>query len=167
MGALETAQGMALLDAALDAGRPVLVPMVLDLAVLRRHEGPVPGASWAWPLARMLAGPQRRTAAAISTVGALQATLAAMAPEDQVQHLAELVRSEAAVILGAAGRDLVTTDSPLLDIGFDSLTAVELRNRLTTLTGTPLPATLAFDYPTPSMIAVRLVELMRKEHAHA
>jgi acyl carrier protein len=89
-----------------------------------------------------------------------------MAPEDQVQHLAGLVRSEAAVILGAAGRDLVTTDSPLLDIGFDSLTAVEFRNRLTTLTGTPLPATLVFDYPTPSMIAVRLVELMREEDAH-
>jgi acyl carrier protein len=168
MGALETAQGMALLDAALDAGRPVLVPMVLDPAVLRRHEGPVPGAPWAWPLARMLAGPQRqRRAAATRTVGALQATLAAMAPEDQVQHLAGLVRSEAAVILGAAGRDLVTIDSPLLDIGFDSLTAVELRNRLTSLTGTPLPATLVFDYPTPSMIAVRLVELMRKENAHA
>jgi NAD(P)-dependent dehydrogenase (short-subunit alcohol dehydrogenase family) len=161
MGALDTAQGMALLD----AGRPVLVPMVLDLAVLRRHDGPVPGAPWAWPLLRMLAGPQRRTAAT-STVGALQATLAAMAPEDQVQHLAGLVRSEAAVILGAAGRDLVTTDSPLLDIGFDSLTAVEFRNRLTTLTGTPLPATLVFDYPTPSMIAVRLVELMREEDAH-
>jgi mycoketide-CoA synthase len=166
LGALETAQGMALLDAALDAGRPVLVPMVLDLAVLRRHDGPVPGALWAWPLARMLAGPQRRTAAT-STVGALQATLAAMAPEEQVQHLAVLVRSEAAVILGAAGRNLVTTDSPLLDIGFDSLTAVELRNRLTTLTATRLPATLVFDHPTPSMIAVRLVELMRKEDAHA
>jgi acyl carrier protein len=166
IGALENAQGMALLDAALDAGRPVLVPMVLNLAVLRRHVGPVPGVPWAWPLARMLAGPQRRTAAT-RTVGALQATLAAMAPEDQVQHLAGLIRSEAAVILGATGPDVVTTDSPLLDIGFDSLTSVELRNRLTSLTGTPLPATLVFDYPTPSMIAVRLVELMKKEDAHA
>jgi polyketide synthase 12 len=167
IGALENAQGMALLDAALDAGRPVLVPMVLDLAVLRRHVGPVPGVPWAWPLARMLAGPQRRTAATRTTVGALQATLAAMAPEDQVQHLAGLIRSEAAVILGAIGPDVVTTDSPLLDIGFDSLTSVELRNRLTSLTGTPLPATLVFEYPTPSMIAVRLVELMKKEDTHA
>ncbi|MCK9921144.1 type I polyketide synthase, partial [Frankia sp. AgPm24] len=167
MGALETAEGMALLDAALDGGRPVLVPMVLDMAVLRRHDGPVPGAPWAWPLARMLAaGPQRRTATA-SNVGALQATLAAMAPQDQVQHLAGLVSSEAAVILGTAGRYLVAIDSPLLDIGFDSLTAVELRNRLTRLTGVPLPATLVFDHPTPSMIAERLMELMRKEQTHA
>ncbi|MFF4567503.1 beta-ketoacyl reductase, partial [Streptomyces sp. NPDC001435] len=166
LGALETAEGMALLDAALDGGHPALVPMVLDIAVLRRHVGPVPGAPWAWPLARMLAGPRRRTAAAVGNVGALQATLAAMAPEDQVQHLAGLVSAEAAVILGTAG-DLVAIDSPLLDIGFDSLTAVELRNRLTRLTGTSLPATLVFDHPTPFMVAERLVELMRKENTHA
>ncbi|MCD0447587.1 SDR family NAD(P)-dependent oxidoreductase [Actinocorallia sp. API 0066] len=169
LGALETAEGMALLDAALDGERPVLVPMVLDTAVLRRHDGPVPGAPWAWPLARMLAGPQRRTAAAASgaDVGALRAALAALAPHDQVRHLAGLVSAEAAVILGTAGRDLVGVDSPLLDIGFDSLTAVELRNRLTRLTGVSLPATLVFDHPTPFMIAERLVELMRKEQNDA
>jgi acyl transferase domain-containing protein/acyl carrier protein len=146
MGALKAEDGMALLDRALTAQHPTLVPMVLDLAVLRRQDGPVPG------LLRALAGPQRRTAAT-TTIGALQATLAAMTPQDQIQHLVGLVRSEAAVILGAADRDLVRADQAFSDAGFDSLTAVELRNRLTTLTGTPLPATLVFDYPTPAALA--------------
>jgi acyl carrier protein len=120
--------------------------MALDLAVLRRHDGPVPG------LLRALAGPQRR-AAATRTVGALQAMLAAMTPEDQVQHLFGLVRAEAAVVLGAARRDLVRADQAFSDAGCDSLTSVEVRNRLTTLTGIPLPATRVFDYPTPSALA--------------
>jgi len=126
----------------------VLVPMALDLGVLRRYDGPLPG------LLRALAGPQRRTAAAATAGGTgLQARLAAMTPEEQARHLAGLVRSEAAAVLGAAGRDLVRADQAFSDAGFDSLTAVEFRNRLTTLTGTPLPATLVFDYPTPSALA--------------
>jgi len=83
----------------------------------------------------------------------LQAALAVMSPEDQAQHLVGLVRAEAAVILGAAGRDVVRADQAFSDAGFDSLTAVEFRNRLATLTGIPLPATLVFDYPTPTALA--------------
>ncbi|MCK9921369.1 type I polyketide synthase, partial [Frankia sp. AgPm24] len=149
MGALDPEPGMALLDQALTSRQPTLVPMVLDLAVLRRHHGPVP------PLLQALAGPQRRTAAS-GTVGALQATLATMDREDQVAHLVGLVRAEAAVILGAAGQDLVRADQAFSDAGFDSLTSVELRNRLTALTGTALPATLVFDYPTPAALADHL-----------
>ncbi|MFF4567983.1 type I polyketide synthase, partial [Streptomyces sp. NPDC001435] len=161
MGALDPEPGMALLDQALTSGQPTLVPMVLDLAVLRRHHGPVPA------LLQALAGPQRR-AAASGTVGALRATLAAMGREDQVAHLVGLVRAEAAVILGAAGQDLIRADQAFSDAGFDSLTSVELRNRLTAVTGTPLPATLVFDYPTPAALADHLfTELAGLTPAHA
>jgi acyl carrier protein len=83
-----------------------------------------------------------------------------MVPDEQVRHLTTVVCSEAAAVLGAADQDIVTADSPLLDIGFDSLTAVEFRNRLTALTGVKLPSMLLFEYPTPSMIAARLAELI-------
>jgi acyl carrier protein len=146
MGALHAEQGMALLDQALTAPQPVLVPMVLNLAVLRRHDGPVP------PLLRGLAGPQHPTAVT-STGDALQAKLAGMSPEERMRQVAALVQSEAATVLGGAGRELVRTDQAFNDAGFDSLTAVELRNRLTALTGIELPATLVFDYPTPSALA--------------
>src|SRR6185437_8142825 len=117
-------------------------------------------------LLRALAGPQRRAAAGAGA--GLQARLAGMTPADQALHLTGLVRSEAAAVLGAAGRDLVRADQSFSDAGFDSLTAIEFRNRLTTLTGTPLPATLVFDYPTPSALAdYLLTELIGVTPAHA
>jgi rifamycin polyketide synthase modules 9 and 10 len=156
-GALTAEQGMALFDAGLSASRSLLLPMVVDLAALRRQKDGTPA------LLRGLSGPSRRTARGTEPSTGLRGRLTAMAPAEQARHLAELVRTESAAILGAAGTELVTGDSPLLDIGFDSLTAVELRNRLTELTAVKLPATLVFEYPTPSMIAVRLSELIAGE----
>ncbi|MCD0453791.1 SDR family NAD(P)-dependent oxidoreductase, partial [Actinocorallia sp. API 0066] len=133
-----------LLDAALAVDRPVLVPMVLDLTALRRHDGRVPG------LLRLLAGPQRRAAGAVT---GLSAKLAAMTPEDRERYVSELVRAEAAAVLGAGEQDLVRADQTFGDAGFTSLAAVEFRNRLMALTGAKLPATLVFDYPTPAALA--------------
>ncbi|MCM3885098.1 SDR family NAD(P)-dependent oxidoreductase, partial [Frankia sp. R82] len=146
IGALSAEEGMALLDRALASRHATLVPMVLDPAVLRRQDGPVPG------LLRALAGARRRTAAT-GAVDVLRSTLAGMAAGDQVDYLAGLVRAEASVVLGGAGRDLVRVDQAFNDAGFDSLTSVELRNRLSVLAGMPLPATLVFDYPTPLALA--------------
>ncbi|WP_304523731.1 SDR family NAD(P)-dependent oxidoreductase, partial [Actinocorallia sp. API 0066] len=151
VGALDAEEGMALLDQALVSRHSMLVPMVLDLAVLRRQDGPVPG------LLRALTGTRHRAAASGGAADALRATLAGMAPADQALHLAGLVRAEASVVLGGAGRDLVRVDQAFNDAGFDSLTSVELRNRLTALAGIPLPATLVFDYPTPLALADHLL----------
>ncbi|WP_239342322.1 beta-ketoacyl synthase N-terminal-like domain-containing protein, partial [Frankia sp. CiP3] len=146
MGALDAEDGMALLDQALGSRYAMLVPISLDLAVLRRQGGPVP------PLLRALAGARRRTAAT-GAVDVLRSTLVGMAPGDRAPYLAGLVRAEASVVLGGAGRDLVRVDQAFNDAGFDSLTSVELRNRLTALAGMALPATLVFDYPTPLALA--------------
>ncbi|MBI0297172.1 acyl carrier protein, partial [Streptomyces sp. PRKS01-29] len=84
--------------------------------------------------------------------------LAVLDPAQRHQRLTELVRAEAAAVLGHATSDAVGPDDPLFEIGFDSLTAVELRNRLNAATGLQLAAAMLFDYPTPSMAAEHLQE---------
>ncbi|WP_146064710.1 beta-ketoacyl synthase N-terminal-like domain-containing protein, partial [Streptomyces sp. SM1] len=77
--------------------------------------------------------------------------------EDRVRTLTELVRAHAAAVLRHPDVDTVQPAKAFSALGFDSLTAVELRNRLATATGLALPATVLFDHPTPSAVAGRLL----------
>ncbi|WP_449288908.1 type I polyketide synthase, partial [Micromonospora mangrovi] len=149
---LSEQQGMALFDAALTVDHAALLPMRLDTAAL--GTGPVP------PLLRALAGPARRTAAAApaagSSTGGLAAELRGLSRADGVDHLVELVCGQAAAVLGHSSAAEIEAEQAFNALGFDSLTAIELRNRLTAATGTRLPATLVFDYPTPVALAEHL-----------
>ncbi|MEV7046707.1 SDR family NAD(P)-dependent oxidoreductase, partial [Amycolatopsis sp. NPDC051061] len=148
-------EGMALLDAGFGAQEALLVPIRLDTAALRR------GTDQVGPLLRGLVRRTRRTAGAAQQAGGppLVARLAGLNAGEQQRALVELVRTEAAAALGHATLDGIGQDRPFRETGFDSLTAVELRNRLGAATGLTLPATVVFDHPTSVLVA----ELLREQ----
>ncbi|NGO69526.1 hypothetical protein G5C65_14405 [Streptomyces sp. SB3404] len=155
IAALTAEEGLALFDAALASGAPAVAAARLELGTLDGAEADALPA----PL-RALAPAPRRTAAAAGQPAAQAADLRgrlARAPRHERRHLVlEAVRGEVAAVLGHATPERVTADRRFQDLGFDSLTAVELRNRLTAVAGVRLPPTLIFDHPTPGALAERL-----------
>ncbi|MFE9614342.1 SDR family NAD(P)-dependent oxidoreductase, partial [Streptomyces sp. NPDC006012] len=151
--ALSAEQGLALFDLALAADRPALVPIRLDLAATRRS-GEVPAL-----LRNLVRASSRRTIEqgdGHRTGPGLAERLAALAPAEQERELLTLVRAVASAVLGHASADAVEAARAFKEAGFDSLTAVELRNRLTETTGVRLPAGVIFNYPTPKALAGHL-----------
>ncbi|NEY37047.1 KR domain-containing protein, partial [Streptomyces sp. PRKS01-65] len=86
----------------------------------------------------------------------LRDRLAALDPQARTDILLELVSTHTAAVLGHREAGTVPADRAFRELGFDSLTAVELRNRLNTATGLRLPTTLVFDYPRPAALARHL-----------
>ncbi|GGV50875.1 type I polyketide synthase [Streptomyces spectabilis] len=155
---LSSTEGVELLDAARRFGAPLLLPVRLDTAALRAgaHRGDaVPPL-----LRRLVRVPARRTAAgaAASEAEAFARRLAAASGAQRAELLGALVRDQAAAVLGHASADRVEDERGFLELGFDSLTGVELRNRLTAATGLRLPATLVFQNRTPRALAERLAQ---------
>ncbi|MGH3376764.1 MAG: acyltransferase domain-containing protein, partial [Actinoallomurus sp.] len=152
---LSAEQGMALFDGALAGTDPVPLPVRLDLAAIRAL------GEYSALLRGLIRTPSRRTATAAA--GDLAERLSGLTPDECHEVLLELVRGQAAVVLGHSGISDVDGDRAFQDLGFDSLTAVELRNRLSTLTGVRLPATLIFDFPTPTALVSELYAKLAPE----
>ncbi|MFE4368286.1 SDR family NAD(P)-dependent oxidoreductase, partial [Streptomyces sp. NPDC056835] len=152
--ALSVELGVALFDAALTSGDAVVAPVRLDLAVLRGR-GEVP------PLLRSLIRSRSRRAAAVAGSAAaagLVERLAGLTVVERQEVLLDLVRGQVALVLGHADGNAVNPGRAFRDLGFDSLTSVELRNRLNTVTGLRLPATMVFDYPTVETLVDHLLD---------
>ncbi|MBI0382783.1 KR domain-containing protein, partial [Streptomyces albiflaviniger] len=145
---LSTTEALGLFDRSVESGLSVLVPMRFDLGALAAlgTEATEPP-----PLLRGLVRPTRRTARPVpkSGEGGLVERLAGLPEAQRERVLVELIREEAASVLGFPTIDPIGPEQAFRDMGFDSLTAVELRNRLNTATGLRLPATLVFDHPSP------------------
>jgi pimaricinolide synthase PimS1 len=143
---LSPGQGLALFDAALASTEPVMLPVRLDLAALRAR-GEVPAL-----FKGLIRTPARRSA----TGADLAQRLAGLSAAEGHQVLLDLVRTQIAIVLGHAGGSEVDPSRAFTELGFDSLTAVEVRNRLSSLVGLRLPATLLFDYPTAGELVAML-----------
>ncbi|MGK5534251.1 type I polyketide synthase, partial [Streptomyces sp. URMC 129] len=150
-------EGLALFDTATATSTtdPVTVPVRLDVPVLRERVG-----SGVLPalLKGLVRVPARRQAAAGAVgSGDLSQRLAALPDTEQHKLLLDIVRTHVAAVVGHAPMS-VQAGRTFRELGFDSLTAVELRNSLGTATGVRLPASLVFDYPTPEALGAHLRE---------
>ncbi|WP_202966149.1 type I polyketide synthase [Streptomonospora alba] len=148
---MSTARGLELFDAALALDRPHLVP-----ARLSEHK-PQDARS----------GNRARRAAAQAPAGTAahrSEFVSADLPADELRAaLLDLVREHAAAVLGHGSGTALRPDKQLTEAGIDSLTAVELRNRLNTATGLRLPATVLYDHPTPQALAAQLAARLRPD----
>ncbi|WP_445330157.1 type I polyketide synthase [Streptomyces spinoverrucosus] len=148
------AEGLALFDRALAAetAAPVATPLS---SAEPRADGQVP------PLLRTLVrgGPARRTARSTADSAPSPAEwLTGATAEEREEWALSLVRTEVAAVLGHASAEAVAAERSFQELGFDSMTAVELRNRLGAASGVRLPATMVFDHPTPTALAAALLE---------
>jgi NADP-dependent 3-hydroxy acid dehydrogenase YdfG len=147
---IERGQALELFDRSCASGDPHVLPLGLDTVMLRR-------AARAGVLPPIMSGLVRVTGSS-SAKGALARALAATPPGEHEQVAVQFVRQEAAIVLGHASGEAIDPTHNFKDLGFDSLGAVELRNRLGAATELLLPATVVFDYPTPQALGKWLVE---------
>ncbi|GAA2807809.1 hypothetical protein GCM10010452_40590 [Crossiella cryophila] len=145
---LSPEDGLALFDAALSTDRSVVAPVRLNLAALRAQGDQLPAL-----LRGLVRVPVRRT----GRRSALAERLRAATESERARLVLDLVRAEVATVLGHADPGHLDLDRAFRDLGFDSLTAVDLRNRLAARTGLTLSTTLVFDHPSPAALAAHLI----------
>ncbi len=159
---LSATEGLEMFDAAHALGEPLVVAARLNRAVLRgfAEAGALPSV-WRGLVRAAL----RRGAGAER--GSLARRLASASTHERPRIVLDTVRAHAATVLGHASPAAIEARRPFKELGFDSLAAVEFRNRLSAVAELNLPATLVFDYPTPALVAEHLVGVLASGAATA
>src|SRR5262245_24221889 len=152
LGAMDPSQGLALFGAALGRSEAQLLPVPIELGVLSKGFGEVVPPLW-----RELVRAPRRAA---PTQRGWAREVALLPAERRVEAALGAVRAGVARGVSMDGAQAIGTDRPLKELGLDSMMALELRNALGKRVGATLPATLAFDYPTPAAIAKHLITIV-------
>ncbi|MGV9929758.1 type I polyketide synthase [Streptomyces olivaceoviridis] len=154
MSPLDPGRALTALRRALDGGDTTVTVADVDWSVF------APAFTATRPSALLSALPEaRRGTAGPAEPGAVDGfaeKLAGLTGGERERALQELVCGQAAAVLGYGGADAVEPTTAFRDLGFDSLTSVDLRNRISGAAGVPLPATLIFDYATPAALAKHL-----------
>ena len=150
MDALSREEGLSLFDAACELDEALVVPVRLDIAALR-------AGARVGTISPLLRGLVRVPARREEGGRPLARRLAGMPQVERERTVLELVRAHAATVLGHPSPQAVPARRAFKELGFDSLTAVELRNRLAAATGLRLPMTVVFDRPTPAVLAAHLL----------
>lgn len=158
LAAMSPEEGLALLDASRGHNDPVLVPVRLNEAALNAGTSALP--EMMTDLASRPAG-SRSVAAQAGEAMAFREGLAQLPAAEWEPAIVKFVRGQVASALGHESADDIETDRELAELGFDSLTSLELGRRLSAATGLRLPATLPFDYPTPAELGRHLTKLLR------
>jgi coronafacic acid polyketide synthase Cfa6 len=149
--------GHALLDAALELPHPVVTASPLNQRTLRANAG----TGTLHPVLERLAPAQTtRQSTTTGSAAALRDELATLAPDARLRRLRTTITTHAAAVLGLDDPAALPPEQPFRSFGFDSLTALELRNRLATATSLQLPATLTYDHPSPDELAAHLDTLL-------
>ncbi|MGW5866079.1 SDR family NAD(P)-dependent oxidoreductase, partial [Streptomyces sp. NPDC055239] len=162
LGSMSTSQGLALFDAALAADRATIVPARFDLPALRNQAAQ---GSLAPVFKSLVRAPAvRAVAPTAEEASSWSAGMAALDAADRAAALLELVGSQASLVLGHGSASSVDADRAFRELGFDSLTGLELRQRLQTATGLRLPSTLVFDYPTLTALVGFLDQQIQGTH---
>ncbi|MCG0290052.1 type I polyketide synthase [Streptomyces sp. PSAA01] len=153
IGAMSSERALGLLDAAVRHGHHHLIAIDLDVRALAGQ----PALTLPAPLRALTGGgTARRTAATARPHTDWAGHLATLPLQEQHRTLLSLVLTHAAAALGHSDPGRIQTERGFLELGFDSLTAIELRNRLTAVTGLRLATTLIFDHPNPAALAAHL-----------
>jgi acyl transferase domain-containing protein/acyl carrier protein len=154
--ALATDEALALFDAAMAGPRPCMLPIRFDTAALRAQAA----SGELQPLLSDLVSVPRRRSAGSDSAGTLAAQVASLPEDGGRRLLTDVVIGHIATVLGHADGAAISDDKTFLELGFDSLTAIELRNRLQHTTGLRLPATIVFDHPTAADLGGQLLAML-------
>lgn len=156
---ISTAAAMRMLDAALHTGRPYLVPIGMNLGLLRTAAA----VTELPPLFRALLHTRPRVTQQVGDPGQLAKRLAGLDAQQQHAVVVEMVRTPISMVLGYASPADIPPDREFTEMGIDSLSSIELGTHLRALTGLKVPNSAIFQYPTANLLARHLLDQLAPE----